>query len=95
MPVKEPLTPESLERAYRHLRKSEWVGGLEDALNDPIRGRIIRGVARLMQTGLWGSQQEKQGISRPSRGSLSTLKVPRTYQGIDLKSRAAGERNDD
>lgn len=95
MPVKEPLTQDSLMRAYRLLKKPDWVGGLDDALRDPIRGRFIRGIARRMQSGQWGKpvlEPAKKTISTPTSIYYRSRNIP---SGLDFKSLAAGEREDD
>lgn len=95
MPAKEPLTQGSLEKAYYRLRKPDWHGGLDDALSDPIRGRLIRGFARLMQSGQWPSPTPKDEVV-PLRTTASTQYRSRNKpSGLDFKSLAAGEKDDD
>jgi len=85
---------EFLWKAYLALRKEHWEGGFDAALNDPIRGRLIRGMARRIETGPPPDRQEKPA-NFPVNSIPSWLRNRGPIHGLDRKSLAAGEREDD
>lgn len=84
---------ELLVSAYKRLRKHNW-GSFVDALADPIRGRLIRGLARRMETGTAPVCVENPP-NLPGKQTLQRYHARPAFQGLDRKRLAAGEREDD
>lgn len=82
---------EFLQRAYNRLRKPSWDGGLEEALAHPLRGPILRSLARDLRDR--GSRPPPTpSPTPPVNRPRNTLKLPAI---LDRKRLASGEREDD
>lgn len=85
------VTPEFLERAYNRLRRPSWEGGIDEALAHPLRGPIIRSLARDLMIRPTLPPEE-----RPSRYAYKAPTKPVNQRVIlDRKRLASGERDDD
>jgi len=94
-------TPEQLHAAFAWLRRSDWPATLEEALAHPLRGRLVRLVARLQAEGV--RVVEPAAVPRPAvirpepplQRRRKTRAASAPPQQLDRKRAAAGEREDD
>ncbi len=81
------FSTEELRSAWQQCRRSTWPTSFEEAMNDPIYFRLIR-----LEAGVRARRAQRQ-VKAPQR-RLSPA-IPVTPPLLDLKRRAAGERDDD
>jgi hypothetical protein len=82
-----------LRAVFNRCRLSGWPERFEDAMTDPLIRRYVDTLAR------HGPAYLRGGLNRPTplqqtNAYLASLPTPQRRAGVDLKSRAAGERDD-
>jgi len=100
-------TEEQLDQAWRLVRKSDWPATREEAMDHPIRGRLVRLYAAGLALGtLIGERtQTRPEVVRPEPPPRRTqppqprrtrpLQVTHQEPLFDGKRLAAGDRDDD
>lgn len=68
-----PLTEDQLAKAWRHLRRPGWPPTLEEVLQHPLRGNLVRGLARS-----FGRDPHQPGRPHHTHGLPTAAAVPAT-----------------
>jgi hypothetical protein len=91
---------EQLQQAFEALRLSHWPATMREALQDPIRGRLLRMTAQRMQEASCrvASAPPRQGQAEASHAITQAMTTAARHplrRWTDLKRAAAGDRDDD
>jgi hypothetical protein len=91
-PPPPPLTEEQLALAWRHLRRPpHWPELLEDALEHPLYGPCLRGLARSLSRPAWAARHAAMQPAHPAAGPVR--RAP-THWTFDAKRAAANDRDE-
>lgn len=82
---------EYVRRAYTRLRKSSWEGGIQEAIEHPLRGPIIAALARELRE----RRVNPPRTDVPPPPAKRELKLRKLPAIMDRKRAASGERDDD
>jgi hypothetical protein len=74
-----PLTRDQLQVAYRQLFRPGWPATLEDVLLDPLRGPLVKGMARSMSRAAFRLQMVQHRL--PTAPVPTTPTAPPAKQG--------------
>jgi hypothetical protein len=77
--VDTPLTQDQLQLAYRQLYRPGWPATLEDVLADPLRGNLVRGMARSLSRAAFRMPLASHGL--PTAPVPPTPTAPPPKQG--------------
>jgi len=103
------VTNDHLQRAFEQARRPDWPPTLHELLTAVARAKLVQGLAQRLAKGqgMSAALDEVEPAPPPLRRSDFPPRPPsaralghterrrRDDQGVDLKSRAAGEREDE
>jgi hypothetical protein len=89
------VTDEHLQRAFRRLQRPHWPATLAEALEHPLRGRCVRGLAAALAQQDWRPARQVQTPAPAAAPAVKDSLTPRPLRAperFDRKRAASGER---